>query len=56
MFKKIILWTVYILIVGLLVFGAANRTSAKTDQGTLFGNVDEIVARRGQGNDGKATR
>ena len=47
---KVIMWTVYVLIVGLLVFGAANRTSAKTDQGTLFGNMDEIVAGRGQGN------
>jgi len=50
MFKKVILWTVYVLIVGLLVFGAANRTSAKTDQGILFGNLDEIIDGRGQGN------
>lgn len=50
MFKKIMLWTVYVLIVGLLVFGAANRTSAKTDQGLLFGNLDEITSGRGQGN------
>ncbi len=50
MFKKIILWTIYVLIVGLLVFGAANRTSAKTDQGILFGNLDEIIDGRGQGN------
>ena len=49
MFKKVILWTVYVLIVGLLVFGAANRTSAKTDQGLLFGNLDEIVGGRSQG-------
>ncbi len=48
MVKKIALWAVYVLIVGLLVFGAANRTSAKMDQGILFGNVDEIVAGRGQ--------
>jgi len=52
MIKKVIMWTVYVLIVGLLVFGAANRTSAKTDQGTLFGNMDEIVGGRGQGNGG----
>jgi hypothetical protein len=50
LFKKVILWTVYVLIVGLLVFGAANRTSAKTDQGILFGNLDEIIDGRGQGN------
>jgi len=50
MFKKIILWTVYVLIVGLMVFGAANRTMAKTDQGLLFGNPDEITSGRGQGN------
>jgi len=48
MVKKIALWAVYVLIVGLLVFGAANRTSAKTDQGILFGNMDEIVSGRGQ--------
>ena len=50
MFKKVILWTVYVLIVGILVFGAANRTMAKTDQGLLFGNLDEITSGRGQGN------
>ena len=48
MVKKIALWAAYILIVGLLVFGAANRTSAKTDQGILFGNLNDIVAGRGQ--------
>ena len=48
MFKKIALWTVYVLIVGLLVFGAANRTSAKTDQGVLFGNLTENTGGRGQ--------
>jgi len=50
MVKKIMLWTVYVLIVGLLVFGAANRTSAKTDQGLLIGNPEEIIGGRGQGN------
>ena len=48
MIKKMAMWSVYVLIVGLLVFGAANRTSAKTDQGLLFGNMDEIIAGRGQ--------
>lgn len=52
MIKKIALWIVYILIVGLLVFGAANRTSAKTDQGLLFGNIEEIVSGRGQASGG----
>ena len=52
MIKKVTMWIVYVLIVGLLVFGAANRTLAKTDQGTLFGNMDEIVSGRGQGNGG----
>ena len=50
MVKKIMLWTVYVLIVGLLVFGAANRTLAKTDQGLLIGNPEEIISGRGQGN------
>ena len=50
MVKKIMLWTVYVLIVGLLVLGAANRTSAKTDQGLLIGNSEEINGGRGQGN------
>ncbi len=56
MFKKLVLWTVYALIVGLLIFGAANRTAAKTDQGLLFGNSNEIFAERGQGNNGSGTR
>ena len=50
MFKKVILWTIYVLIVGLLVFGAANRTSAKPIRDILFGNLDEITGGRGQGN------
>ena len=52
MIKKIALWTVYVLIVGLLVFGAANRTSAKTDQVLLFGNQGEIADGRGRGSFG----
>ena len=52
MVKKIFLWTVYVLIVGLLLFGAANRTSAKTDQGVLIGNLNEVFEGRGQGNSG----
>ena len=52
MVKKIMLWTVYVLIAGLLVFGAANRTSATTDQGVLIGNLNEVFEGRGQGNSG----
>lgn len=37
MIKKYILWTTYAVIVGLLVFGAVNRTAAKSDQGVLVG-------------------
>jgi hypothetical protein len=48
MIKKIAMWTVYVLIVGLLVFGAVNRTSAKTDQGILFGNFEEAPGTRGR--------
>lgn len=51
MIKKISVWTVYALIVGLLIFGAANRTAAKTEQGPLFGSSDEVNERRGQGNE-----
>ncbi len=54
MFKKLILWTVYALIVGLLIFGAANRTAAKTDQGLLFGTSNEVFGERGQGNNGSS--
>ena len=50
MFKKVVLWIGYVLIVGLLIFGAANRTSAKMDQGLLFGNSNEVFVARGQGN------
>ena len=48
MIKKLVIWTVYVLIVGLLVFGAVNRTSAKTDQGILFGNLGEAPGTRGR--------
>jgi len=41
MVKKIIMWTIYAGIVGLLIFGAVNRTAAKTDQGVLFGSTNE---------------
>ena len=52
------MWTVYAGIVGLLVFGAVNRTSAKTDQGVLFGGSDEAAefgqGGRGEGNLGQS--
>ena len=51
MFKKIFMWTIYALIVGLLIFGAANRTAAKTDQELLFGRSD-VVSETGQGRGG----
>ncbi len=50
MIKKIIMWTIYAGIVGLLVFGAVNRTSAKTDQGVLFGKpAAEAETAQGRG-------
>jgi hypothetical protein len=52
MIKKIFMWTVYAGIVGLLVFGAINRTSAKTDQGVLLGRPEE-AAEFGQGGRGE---
>ena len=51
MFKKIIMWTIYAMIVGLLIFGAANRTAAKTDQDILFGRSDGVT-KNGQGRGG----
>jgi hypothetical protein len=39
MFKKIALWVVYAGFVGLLVFGAVNRTQAKADTGSGEGKV-----------------
>ena len=54
MIKRIFMWIVYGAIVGLLIFGAANRTAAKTDQNTLFGRADVIAEddqrRGGSGN------
>jgi hypothetical protein len=39
MAKKILLWTLYAGVVGLLVFGAVNRTSAKTGEGRPQGDA-----------------
>ena len=54
MIKKIFMWIVYAAIVGLLIFGAANRTAAKMDQGVLFGRSEDITEdgqrRGGSGN------
>lgn len=52
MFKKIMMWTIYAGIVGLLIFGAANRTLAKTDQGLLLGGADDFSREGGRGNGG----
>jgi hypothetical protein len=52
MFKKIIMWALYGGIVGLLIFGAANRTSAKTDQGLLFDRTEDFTSEGGRGNGG----
>jgi hypothetical protein len=50
MIKRIFLWTTYTVIVGLLIFGAVNRTAAKSDQGVLIGrsaSVDQKFQSRG---------
>ncbi|MBL7161481.1 MAG: hypothetical protein ISS57_02670 [Anaerolineales bacterium] len=43
MLKKIILWTLYAAFVGVLIFGAVNRTTTKigNDDGVLNGNAAE---------------
>lgn len=56
MIRKIVLWTVYALIVGVLVFGAANRTSAKVDQGLLFVGLNDAFGERGRGNNGASSK
>ncbi|NQS91813.1 MAG: hypothetical protein HQ574_05330, partial [Chloroflexi bacterium] len=59
MIKKILIWTVYAVIVGVLIFGAANRTAAKTDLGVLFGKsdtfVEEVQRQGGSGNFGRSS-
>ena len=46
MLKKIILWTLYAAFVGILIFGAINRTTVKTgdDDGLQAGNAAEREA------------
>ena len=46
MLKKIILWTLYVAFVGILIFGAINRTTAKIgdDDGLQTGNAAEREA------------
>ncbi len=40
--KKILMWTLYAVIVGILIFGAVNRTAAKTGQsGNQFAESSE---------------
>jgi len=51
MFKKIILWTLYAGLIGILILGAINRTSAKIGEavpGENAGSVD-YHSRGGQG-------
>ena len=51
MIKKIGLWFIFILLVGVLVFGAVNRTRAKTNQelGLLSGEGDEYTGSQSRG-------
>lgn len=61
MVKKIVLWSIYALFVGMLVWGAVNRTVAKPDVGS-GGRQEELVGAqegsRGQGGNrgGKASQ
>lgn len=51
MFKKIILWTLYAGLTGILIFGAVNRTSAKIGEAVPGENAESVVyqSRGGQG-------
>jgi uncharacterized protein YdeI (BOF family) len=42
MIKKIILWTLYAGLTGILIFGAVNRTSAKIGEAIPRENVDRV--------------
>ncbi len=42
MFKKIILWTLYAGLTGILIFGAVNRTSAKIGEAVPRENADSV--------------
>ncbi len=52
MIKKIILWTLYAGLVGILIFGAVNRTSAKIGEAVPRENAGwvDYQSRGGQGN------
>lgn len=51
MFKKIILWTIYAGLTGILIFGAVNRTSAKIGEVVPRENTD-LVDSQTQGGQG----
>ena len=52
MFKKIILWTLYAGLTGILIFGAVNRTSAKIGEVVPRENAD-LVNYQAQGGQGR---
>jgi hypothetical protein len=52
MFKKIILWTLYAGLTGILIFGAVNRTSAKIGEVVPRENAD-LVNYQSQGGQGR---
>ncbi|MGB2964649.1 MAG: hypothetical protein WBB69_11760 [Anaerolineales bacterium] len=59
MLKKILVWTLYAALVGILIFGAVNRTAAKTDQDSSHlvqpeGGAGAGQARDGSGNNGQS--
>ncbi|MCK4488724.1 MAG: hypothetical protein KAU23_00600 [Anaerolineales bacterium] len=51
MFKKIILWTLYAGLTGILIFGAVNRTSAKMGE-VVPGENEDLVDYQSQGGQG----
>ena len=52
MLKKILVWTLYAALVGILIFGAVNRTAAKTDQDSSHLVQPGVGAGEGQARDG----
>ena len=59
MLKKILVWTLYAALVGILIFGAVNRTAAKIDQDSSHlvqsgVGAGEGQARGGSGNNGQS--
>ena len=52
MLKKILVWTLYAALIGILIFGAVNRTAAKTDQDSSHLVQPGVGAGEGQARDG----